>query len=471
MYRECVILLNPLLRRALILSCLSLGLPFEAQAAFDPDNPLPQPIGQGRVTVRLTPVASGLVAPNWGIAAPGDAGRLFVADQTGTLWAIDLASKQKTVFADLSNLLALLSVGESGFLGVAFHPNYSTNGLLYTFTSEQVNGPADFSTLPPGAVADHQSVVREWTVPFPTDPNSVVDPNSSRVVLRIDKPQANHNGGGLNFGKDKRLYLSTGDGGGGNDAGTGHSPQGNAQDRGNVLGKILRIDPDARTSANGQYGIPGKNPFAPRNALAAGGQTGCADGKCDEIFAYGLRNPFRFSFDLPRGDLYAADVGQNAIEEVDVIRAGRNYGWRIKEGTFCFDPGAGVVTPARSCGPGKFIGPVAQYDHSEGHAIIGGFVYRGKTIPGLRGRYVFGDYSGNSVNGGRLFFLTRKNIVGASGIARSKLAEMTFVSGQSGLGVFLLGFGKDAAGELYVLGNTTGGPSGATGVVLKIEPP
>ncbi len=191
---------------------------------------------------------------------------------------------------------------------------------------------------------------------------------------------------------------------------------------------------------------------------------------CDEIYAWGFRNPFRFSFDRATGDLYAADVGQNDIEEVNVVVAGGNYGWRIKEGSFCFDPNGdnrGFVTD-EDCGPPDLIDPVAEYDHDEGIAVVGGFVYRGSSIHYLRGRYVLGDYSrafGN--NDGRLFFLKKKNIVRKDWIKSSKIAELR-LKGQDGLGLSLLGFGQDAHGELYVLGNTTGVPSGNTGVVQKI---
>jgi plastocyanin/glucose/arabinose dehydrogenase len=438
-------------------------------------DPIPGAIRAGNITVGLASVASGLSAPNFGTFAPGDRNRLFVTDQVGSLWAIDLASGGKSVFGDLSGLLVPLGVSgagsydERGLLGLAFHPSYRRNGLLYTFTTEPAGVAADFSTLPAGTAANSQSVIREWKVPAPTNPASVIDPGSSRVLLRIDKPQFNHNGGTLAFGKDGFLYISTGDGGAANDQGTGHSAGGNAQDRSNVLGKILRIDPGRRTAANGQYGIPQKNPFAPKRGVR-GGQSGCADGACDEIYAYGFRNPYRFSFDSVQGGLYAADAGQNAVEEVDVVKAGGNYGWPVKEGRFCFDAAGGFVTNAKSCGSGKLVNPVAQYDHDEGSAIIGGFVYRGKAVRALRGHYLFGDYARSFNNDGRLFYLLRKNIAGSNPpISKSNLAELQ-LAGQSGLGLSLLGFGQDAAGELYVLGNTTGVPGGSTGVVLKIVP-
>src|SRR5262245_49698140 len=440
-------------------------------------NPFVRKIQEGLVRVSLATVASGLTAPNWGAAAPGQPGRLFVDDQTGTLWAITLADGAKTVFLDVSARLVPLGIGgpgsydERGFLGFAFHPNYTTNGLLYTYTSEPVDGAADFSTMPPMTVADHQSVIREWHVNDPTNPASVVDPLSARVVLRVDKPSFNHNGGGLNSGPDGMLYISIGDGGAADDQdgeadiggpSVGHGPTGNGQNVGTILGKILRIDVGGSNSANGQYGIPGDNPFV--------GQVGAVG----EIFAYGFRNPFRFSFDRMMGDLWVGDVGQNKIEEVDVVRSGGNYGWRLKEGSFFFDPNGtlpGFVTKMSPGGlPSDLINPVSQYDHDEGIAIIGGFVYRGSAIPKLQGRYVFGDYARTFAGFGRLFFLRRKNVVRSNGhVGKSVPAEFR-LEGQTELGLFVEGIAEDASGELYVLANGTGVPGGTTGVVLKIVP-
>jgi glucose/arabinose dehydrogenase len=428
-------------------------------------------------TIKLELVAAGLTAPNFGTHAPGDDGRLFVSDQDGTLWAIDLASGDKSMFADLSGLLVPLGAfgpgtfDERGFLGVAFHPDYASNGLLYTLTSEPVNGEADFSTLPPEVMANHQAVVREWQVPDPGDLASVVDPASVRELLRIDEPQFNHNGGALNFGHDGMLYISLGDGGGRDDEGVGHGTSGNAQDPGNPLGSILRIDPLGDNSANGQYGIPADNPFVGMGGYAA------------ETYAYGFRNPFRFSFDMDSGDLYAGDVGQDDLEEVDVVVAGGNYGWRVKEGSFCFDPNGaapGFAFDQSPCPnePLSLIDPVAEYNTSDslaenedGRAVVGGFVYRGSLIPGLAGRYIFGDFSQFSESGvnnqGRLFFLNKKNIVKGDRIKTSKIFEFTLY-GQDSLGRSLLGFGQDAHGELYVLANDVGTPFGDTGVVLRI---
>jgi glucose/arabinose dehydrogenase len=429
------------------------GLPVAAQVL---DDPIPRPIREGGVQVRLEPVATGLTAPNWGISAPGDADRLFVVDQDGIVWAVDLSSGAKSVFLDVASRLVPLGVGgpntfdERGLLGLAFDPDYANNGLLYTYTSEPVSGPADFSTMPADTPANHQSSIAEWRVPNPRNPSSVVDPSTRRELIRIDEPQFNHNAGALNFGPDGFLYISLGDGGAADDQGVGHSPQGNGQDPSNVLGSILRIDPTGTNSANGNYGVPQDNPFV--------GQAGFVP----EIWAYGFRNPFRFSFDSSTGKLWAGDVGQNDIEEVDVVTRGGNFGWRVKEGSFLFDPNGaepGFVT-ARSPGkPKGLIDPIAEYDHDEGIAVVGGFVYRGDAIPQLRGRYVFGDFARSFAEFGRLFFLD----------PAERIREFRLV-GQDSLGLKLDGFGQDADGELYVLGNTTGTPFGETGVVLRIAP-
>lgn len=411
-----------------------------------------------RLDIALEPVATGLTAPNWGTAVPGCpelVDRLVVTDQDGILWAIDLSTGDKTVLLDVSAQLVSLGVAgpgtfdERGLLGVALHPEYADNGLLYTYTSEPVDGPADFSTMPAGESANHQSVIREWQVPEPCNPASVVDTGLTREVLRIDEPQFNHDGGALVFGPDGMLYVSLGDGGAADDQGVGHVEGGNGQDPGNILGSILRIDPQGTDAANGKYGIPADNPFVG------------VDGVLPEIFAYGLRNPFRFSFDSRTGEMYIADVGQNDIEEVNIGVAGGNYGWNLKEGSFCFDPNGEDPGFAFECGPDfdstGLIDPIAEYDHSEGIAVVGGFVYRGTEIPQLRGRYVFGDYFHPASLSGRLFFLQKSN----------RIFEFD-LGVRDVLGMSVLGFGQDAAGEVYVLANLTGVPFGETGVVLRM---
>lgn len=410
---------------------------------------------------------------------------MYVTDQPGILWAIDLATGDKTVFLDVSDRIVALGLfgpgtfDERGLLGVAFHPDYIDNGLLYTYTSEPADGVADFSTMPEGEDPNHHAVITEWQVPDPTDSGAVVDPDSDRVLLRVAEPQFNHDGGAVNFGHDGMLYLSLGDGGMSDDDAIGHGDGGNGQDPSNVLGTILRIDPLGSDSANGEYGIPSDNPFVD------------VEGFVDEIYAYGFRNPYRFSVDSETGDIYVGDVGQNDIEEVDVVVSGGNYGWRLKEGSFFFDPdgtGPTCVAAPRGCAteddpgdlPANLIDPIAEYDtHTDGHSVIGGFVYRGSEIKQIVGRYVFGDYAesidfrGGVFTAGRLLYLNKKDVV-RNNIKTSKIQEFKIV-GQDSLDIAILGFGQDADGELYVLANTTGVPFGAgddlsepTGVVLKI---
>ena len=448
----------------LLLFGLILAFAPSGSASAQLADPIPAPVPATGEIVSLETVATGLTAPNWGTSAPGVLGRLFVTDQDGILWSIELATGNKAVFLDVSGQITALGIfgpgsfDERGLLGVAFHPGYASNGLLYTYTSEPVTGTADFSTMPVATVANHHAVIAEWNVPDPTNPASVVNAASERELMRIDEPQFNHNAGALNFGPDGRLYISLGDGGGADDVDgqafiggpiIGHGT-GNGQDPTNPLGTILRIDPSGSNSANGQYGIPADNPF-----VGVGGFV-------DEIYAYGFRNPFRFSFDQSGGAMYIADVGQNDIEEIDIGAAGGNYGWNHKEGSFFFDPNgndAGFVTNTDPGVPPGLIDPIAEYDHDEGIAVVGGFVYRGSDLPGLNGKYVFGDFAQSFNNDGRLFHLDGGQIVEFQ------------LSDRIALNLSLLGFGQDADGEVYVLANGTGTPFGSTGVVLKLAPP
>ena len=445
-------------------------------------DPIPGQLAQSHARVALETVISGLVSPVAAAVAPGDRRHLYVADQIGLVWRVhtgqrveddadgaedrdedDRASRQPTRFLDARSLLVSpLGLGpgrfdERGLLGIAFHPQFRFNGLFYTFTSQPVKGRADFSTMPAGAAPNCQSVLTEWRVQRPGRRNSPVDLGSARELMRIDKPQFNHNGGAIVFGPDQMLYVSLGDGGAADDEGVGHVPGGNAQSLapGNVLGKILRIDPLGRNAANGKYGIPADNPFVNRAGA-------------DEIFAYGFRNPFRMSFD-PLGRLIVGDVGQNQIEEVDVVSAGGNYGWRIKEGTFLFDtagPDAPGFVFSDSPGlPPGLVDPIAQYDHADSAgappsrvAVIGGYVYRGNRLQQMKGQYVFGDYSGRGgpTPQGHLFVLGRNN----------RVENLTPVN-RNPFDLAVLGFAEDHRGELYLLANGTGTMLGTTGVVMK----
>lgn len=276
--------------------------------------------------------------------------RLFVVEQAGV---IRLFENSETVtatvtFLDIRN--RVLSGGELGLLGLAFHPDYENNGQFYV----------NYTASNP-----RRTVIARYRVST-SNPDSS-DENSELVLLEFSQPFSNHNGGQISFGPDGFLYIATGDGGSGGD------PQNNAQNRLNLLGKILRIDVD-NPSGGANYGIPADNPFA-----------GITSGYREEIYAYGLRNPWRFSFDPVTEWLWAADVGQNEIEEVDIIVKGNNYGWRIMEGSSCFNPPSG-------CDMTGLVLPVWDYTHGLGQSVTGGFVYRGVNVPELVGRYIYADY-------------------------------------------------------------------------------
>ena len=408
---------------------------------------------------------------------------MYLVDQVGQLKELNLDAARPV--ANLRTVLDVSAVlvgpldpkDERGFLGAAFAPD----GRLFTYTSEAFDpavratfplppdppGPCDLS----GVVPDHRSVIREWQ-PTSRSPLRFEPLASSRVLFTVDQPQSNHNAGDLKFGPDGMLYIAFGDGGGADDQNCqtnfdgnpmfGHGARGNGQNAANPLGDILRIDVNGRNSANGQYGIPPDNPFA------AGGPGGALR----ELFAIGFRNPFRFSFDAADfsaanagrpAQAWVGDVGQNDVEEVDVVSAGRNYGWRVREGAFRFDPGGfdlkgdrsdGFVF-ARTTSDATFTDPVAQYDHDDGTAIIGGYVYRGSSVPALRGQYIFGDTSRRLNNAHGRLFATSGAKTGAHRVVELR---------DDPLDVQLIGFGQDEDLELYALVFEPG----ASGQVLRI---
>ena len=415
-------------------------------------DPIPERIVKGDVTIELQPIVEDLSAP-LGMVVPDDGSRrMFVYDQAGVVWVVtEEASKLPTPLLDVSSRLVTFgNYDERGLLGLAAHPNFAQHPFIYTYTSEPVAGPADFvNVMPPGVANNHQSVIAEWRMD-PADPNRI-DPASRREILRIDKPQSNHNGGTLHFGPDGLLYISLGDGGRANDVADGHVPGGNAQSLQRIYGKLLRIDVDGNNSANGRYGIPQDNPFVGQNAV-------------QEIYAYGLRNPYTYSFDSLTGDLYLGDAGQNNIEEVDLIVKGGNYGWNVKEGSFWFDSvtaniGKVVTGPVRPVPP-DLIDPVAEYDHADGSVVVGGYVYRGNQVPVLQDRYVFGDWGSFAAPSARLFYLDPNFVI----------KELRIGLADRPAGFWLRGFGQDADGELYVFGSTVIGPRGDTGRMFKIVP-
>ena len=428
------------------------------------ENPIAERIPRGDVKIDLLPVLEGLAAPVGVVPATDGSGRLFVYDQAGTVTAFTGLGVNPTVYLSVDERLVPLGVGgpgtfdERGLIGFALHPDFAQNGKVYTYSSEPSNGPADFTVpIPQGRTFNHQGVIAEWMAAPPNAPQ--INKATRREVLRVDEPQFNHNGGTMRFGPDGNLYIAFGDGGGADDRDgqlsqglpiVGHGLEGNGQRTTSVLGTIIRIDVDGRTSPNGQYGVPAGNPFVGVEGL-------------DEIFAYGFRNPFMFSFDSTTGDLYVGDVGQNDVEELDVVTTGGNYGWHFREGTFAFDhnsTGPGFVTnlPPEPI-PAGLIDPIAQYDHNDGLSIIGGFVYRGATIPELAGLYVTGDFGQSFTSPtGRLFYVD----------ATRQFRTLQIGAEDRPLDLWLKGFGYDLQGEIYVCGSGQIGPFGTAGVVLKI---
>ncbi len=363
-------------------------------------GPTAVPLRSGPDHLRVELVTNGLVDPV-GITSAGDgSGRLFVNERGGRIMVVDAdGSLRAEPFVDLSSRVQ--AGGERGLLGVAFHPDFERNGRLFVHYSRAGDGATVVSELQ--ASADRQTA-------YPTE----------RVLLTHVQPFANHNGGQLAFGPDGYLYLGLGDGGSSGD------PFGNAQNLDTLLGKILRLDVDSPSKTGRSYAIPPDNPYAPQGDAPGGG--------LPEIWAFGLRNPWRFSFDRGTGDLYVGDVGQGSWEEIDRQPAnstgGENYGWNAMEGDHCYQ---------QDCDPARYVPPIAEYAHELGCSVTGGYVYRGVAQPDLDGAYVFGDYCS-----GIVFSLQ----VTENGIASKPVLES---------GLRITAFGEDEQGELYVTDLEGGG--------------
>jgi glucose/arabinose dehydrogenase len=376
-------------------------------------------------------VAGGFTAPVFVTAPPGDTSRIFVVQQSGQIKIINLPSRtvNATPFLDISDEVNFS--GEEGLLGLAFDPNYASNRRFY------INYSA-----PGGSFGAGVSHTAEFLVS--ADPD-IADPTSEATLFTYDKPQNNHNGGWVGFspraGDQGNLYISTGDGGSANDAGLGHiEPGGNAQNTTTLMGKMLRIHIE---DTYGTYSIPPDNPFFGSNTDK------------EEIFCWGLRNPWRNSFDRVTGTMIIGDVGQSSREEIDVQRpsnpgGGENYGWRVREG-FIQNPAYPDDPP-----PPDALDPIFDYPHTTGQVIIGGYVYRGSRIPSLGGIYVFADYLGpDGGDGTGRIWVFRYN-----GRKVSGFRDITSQLFPTRVGNFPLNnpssLGEDASGELYICDITNG---------------
>ncbi len=415
-------------------------------ATFTP-TPLPRD-----VEAALQLMDDGYVSPVALVAPDDGTGRLFVADQTGVVYVLDADGKRlPEPLIDVSNKIVQLDVSydERGLLGIVLHPEFARNGRFYLYYSapRRPSAPSDW---------DHTSHLSEFTIST-EDPNRA-DLDSERIIMYVDQPQPNHNGGQIEFGLDGYLYLGLGDGGNWADVGIGHPPEGNGQAMDTLLGSIVRIDVDSDLP----YTIPADNPFV--------GQ----DGILPEIYAYGFRNPFRFSFDK-KGDnaLYVGDVGQDFIEEIDQVVRGGNYGWPVREGTTCFNI-ASVSQPLETCDSqsqagAEFLAPVIEYGRDVGRSTLGGYVYRGSAIPELYSRYIFLDWVGNQEIAGRKIYYADTNQP-ADAIWEFYPVPLVMADGGSVPAFYSLSFGEDVENELYLLTTDVYNPVGTSGKVYKIVP-
>lgn len=330
------------------------------------------------------------------LQAPGDSSRWFVVERSGFVrsFANSPGVSSSMVFLDIRGIVDS-TASEAGLLGIAFHPGFPVTPevfVSYTRTGSPL-----------------VSYISRF---FSTDNGQTLDAGSEEIILTVLQSSTNHNGGNVMFGPDRNLYIGFGDGGGSGD------PDGNGQNPGNLLGNIVRINIDGGTP----YEIPAGNPFA----INARCVQGFGSAPCPEIFAWGFRNPWRFSFDAVTEKLWVGDVGQAAWEEINVVEAGGNYGWNVREGAHCFSPPSDCAD--------TFIDPITEYDHSLGASVTGGYVYRGSAIPALVGWYVFADFIS-----GRLFAIPEDSLAGVTPMVLDET------------GLMIASFGVDTDDELYVV--------------------
>jgi glucose/arabinose dehydrogenase len=362
------------------------------------------------ISYQLVSLVDGLVSPVE-MSHAGDE-RIFILEQPGKVRLIKNGQLVQQPFLDVSEkVISGIGYTERGLLGIAFHPKYKENGrfFIYYSSTSKVKG------------SDHKSVISEFKMS--ANPDQAL-PNE-KIIMTFEQPESNHNGGKILFGPDGYLYIGTGDGGGGGDK---HGAVGNAQNLSNLLGKILRIDVDSSVP----YTIPKDNPFV-YDEKAKG-----------EIWAYGFRNPWKFSFDRKTSIMYAGDVGQNLYEEVDVVESGKNYGWRAMEGNHVYDEDLKIENAVK---------PIHDYPRNVGVTIIGGYIYRGKKYSDWEGKYFFADWSG------KLFFLEQKT---------NGNWVRNIISLGLGEGFTINSLGEDMNGELYVLGQKDTGGNSKSGSIFKL---
>jgi glucose/arabinose dehydrogenase len=368
---------------------------------------------QPTINLKAKVLASGLQAPT-AMAFPGD-NEIWVAEQAGKIRVIKDGKLFDAPLLDLYKKLVKLNKGyeERGLLGITLHPKFKNNKKFYVYYS-----------TPSTQKSNHTGVLAEYEL---RENGLQVNADKGRTILTIEEPDGNHNGGCIQFGPDGYLYISFGDGGGQGDE---HGTIGNGQDLNTWHGKILRIDVNSTTG----YKVPKDNPFIDRKNVKP------------EIWAYGFRNPWRFSFDKLSGELFVGDVGQSTWEEVDIVKRGANYGWRTMEGTHCYKPANGCDIKGLSL-------PIAEYNHNEGVSVTGGYVYNGNQIQVLKRKYLFADWTG------RIYYLQKLGAKWDRGkVIMPDLKENSKITG----------FGEDGAGELYMLTNQDTGPENNEGMLYKV---
>ncbi|HMZ59152.1 MAG TPA: PQQ-dependent sugar dehydrogenase [Leptospiraceae bacterium] len=362
--------------------------------------------------ITLEEISNELISPVGAAVPPGIPDEMYIIEQTGNIRLLKNKTLQKEPVFSVSGKLSksFFSYSEKGLLGIAFHPEYVKNRKLYLY----------YSTSSEKKGSEHKSRISEFIMK--NSGSEIL--NTEKIIMEIEQPESNHNGGSILFGKDGFLYIGTGDGGG---AGDRHGKTGNSQDLSNLLGKILRID----VNSGNPYSVPESNPVI--------------QGKKSEIYAYGLRNPWKVSMDRVSGEIFIGDVGQDKYEEIDILRKGANYGWRIKEGNHCFE---------KNCSDSGLTPPIHEYGREKGISVIGGYAYRADKKSRQYGWYIFGDWIG------KIYSLRKNGSVWENETLEQKNPPAEFKHINS--------FAQDSSGDVYILGQKDVGV-GNKGYIYKIR--